>query len=258
MQSLGATCRNWTWSWSFINQSSRQVIFGAWDKDTSGGRAMILDEAWRTSTAGRRNAGYSEAREYLRLVEEEGYDLLTFPMIFSAELQGTDGLGPARIKAFGREVSRKSLIRVGPRWYAADDEFMPPIAEELEQPMLYGEGAQRTITINAFERSRAARAACLAHYGRRCCVCDFEGIDVYGAIGDGVIHVHHVIPVADMKREYVLDAIRDLRPVCPNCHAVIHSTRPALTIAQLRSALGREEGAKSALDVNDKEVVHRG
>lgn len=38
-------CRNWNWSWSFVNQSSRQVIFGAWDKDTPGGRAMILDEA---------------------------------------------------------------------------------------------------------------------------------------------------------------------------------------------------------------------
>ena len=120
---------------------------------------------------------------------------------------------------------------------------MPPIAEELEQPLLYGEGARRTITINAFERSRAARAACLAHYGRRCSVCDFEGKSQYGAIGDGVIHVHHVVPVAEMKREYQLDAIRDLRPVCPNCHAVIHSTRPALTIAHLRAAIGRSDNS---------------
>jgi hypothetical protein len=30
IESHGATCKNWNWSWSFINKSERLIIFGAW------------------------------------------------------------------------------------------------------------------------------------------------------------------------------------------------------------------------------------
>jgi 5-methylcytosine-specific restriction protein A len=72
-------------------------------------------------------------------------------------------------------------------------------------------------------------------------VCGFEGSNVYGTLGDGVIHVHHVVPIAEIKRAYKLDPIRDLVPVCPNCHAVLHSTNPALTIDELRHHLCRDD-----------------
>ena len=79
IESVGGTCRNWTWSWSFVNHTDKQVIFGAWDKDTAGGRAMILDEVWVVGASGRKNPGYPEARDHLRLVEEGGYALWTPP-----------------------------------------------------------------------------------------------------------------------------------------------------------------------------------
>ncbi|HCM6844803.1 TPA: HNH endonuclease, partial [Klebsiella quasipneumoniae] len=46
IQSRGATCRNWTWSWSFINHDDQLVIFGAWDVERDQERAVILREAW--------------------------------------------------------------------------------------------------------------------------------------------------------------------------------------------------------------------
>ena len=41
IQSRGATCRNWTWSWSFINHDDQLVIFGAWDVERDQERAVI-------------------------------------------------------------------------------------------------------------------------------------------------------------------------------------------------------------------------
>jgi hypothetical protein len=73
IESHGATCRNWQWSWSFINVTERIIIFGAWDKHQSGDRSLILDEQWQTSSTGRKQPAYEQAREHLRLVEEEGY-----------------------------------------------------------------------------------------------------------------------------------------------------------------------------------------
>ncbi|MDC9497701.1 MULTISPECIES: HNH endonuclease [unclassified Pseudoalteromonas] len=36
------------------------------------------------------------------------------------------------------------------------------------------------------------------------------------------MHVHHIVPISDIGDEYQVDPIRDLRPVCPNCHAMLH------------------------------------
>ena len=58
IQSQGATCANWTWSWSFVNVEKQTVIFGAWDKNTEGSRSLILSEAWATNRAGRKNPAY--------------------------------------------------------------------------------------------------------------------------------------------------------------------------------------------------------
>jgi 5-methylcytosine-specific restriction enzyme A len=45
---------------------------------------------------------------------------------------------------------------------------------------------------------------------------------VYGKVADGYIHVHHLRPLSEINGEYVVDPVQDLRPVCPNCHAVLH------------------------------------
>ncbi|MDI1480388.1 HNH endonuclease [Polyangium sp. y55x31] len=101
----------------------------------------------------------------------------------------------------------------------------------------YREGAMRKILVNAYERDRAARQACIAHYGLECAVCDLRFEERYGALGAGFIHVHHVIPLSDLGPDYRLNPITDLRPVCPNCHAMLHRQRPPLTIEALRDII---------------------
>ncbi|MBP2156401.1 putative HNH restriction endonuclease [Erwinia rhapontici] len=46
IQSYGATCNNWTWSWSFVNHEKRGVIFGSWDVERDLERSVILREKW--------------------------------------------------------------------------------------------------------------------------------------------------------------------------------------------------------------------
>ena len=99
------------------------------------------------------------------------------------------------------------------------------------------EGATTTVHVNAFERSIAARRACLAHYGYQCRVCDLEFSQRYGPLGRGFIHVHHIRPLADIRGEYQVDPVRDLVPVCPNCHAMLHRTDPPTSVDDLRRQL---------------------
>jgi len=237
IESIGATCRNWNWSWAFVDHSQRSVIFGAWDKETEGSTVVILDESWQRSSKGRKQPGYPEALEYVGLVETQGYSLKTFPITFSNHRVDEAGIGPASISGFSPELTTRILGKVGMRWYASTDSQSDRLPEEVPETSGYLEGAARTVKINAYERNAKARAACIKHYGAVCFVCGFDFQSRYGAIAAGLIHVHHLVPIAEVRQEYILDPIADLRPVCPNCHAVIHRTTPPLEINEFKAYL---------------------
>jgi 5-methylcytosine-specific restriction enzyme A len=98
----------------------------------------------------------------------------------------------------------------------------------------FEEGAAVQILINRYERDPAARERCVTHYGTDCVACGLSLADQYGPEVYGLIHVHHLTPLASVGKRAVIDPVRDLRPVCPNCHAVIHSTTPPRTIDEVK------------------------
>jgi predicted HNH restriction endonuclease len=108
--------------------------------------------------------------------------------------------------------------------------------EMPEQAQLF-EGAVRRVKVNAYERSRDARRQCLAHYGSWCIVCGFNFERAYGKAAKGFIHVHHIRMINEIGKEYRIDPVRDLRPVCPNCHAVIHLNPRPYTIRKVMEML---------------------
>jgi 5-methylcytosine-specific restriction protein A len=238
IESHGATCLNWTWSWSFINEKENFIIFGAWDLYTEGNTSLILSEDWRTSRRGRKQPAYEQSREHIRLIEEEGYQLRTFPMKYSS-IDEEDTTARAKIEEFIPRLTNKSLKRVGNSWYASDDVLNNLLPEEVDTPKQYIEGASKTVSVNVYERNSDARKKCIEHHGYKCAVCSFDVQTFYGAIGKNYIHVHHIVPLAEIGKEYVLNPIEDLIPVCPNCHAIIYRTRPALTAEQLKQHLSK-------------------
>lgn len=107
-------------------------------------------------------------------------------------------------------------------------------AEEVEARTGYLEGAVRQVIVNAYERNQEAREACLKHYGRSCIVCGFNFLRTYGSEAADYIQVHHTKPIARAGGTYVLNPTKDLLPVCPNCHAVIHRRDPPFEIADVK------------------------
>jgi 5-methylcytosine-specific restriction protein A len=96
------------------------------------------------------------------------------------------------------------------------------------------EGAKSTIEVNSYERNPEARKKCLDKWGYNCAVCRFHFELYYGTIGKNYIHVHHLKPISSIGAEYEIDPENDLRPVCPNCHAMLHREKPPLSIEQLK------------------------
>jgi predicted HNH restriction endonuclease len=100
------------------------------------------------------------------------------------------------------------------------------------------EGAAFERLVNGYERNPLARQVCIKKYGASCYVCGFSFSVTYGEVVDGLIHVHHLRQLSEVGKGYKVDPIVDLRPVCPNCHAVIHHRRnPAYSVEEVRSFL---------------------
>ena len=111
------------------------------------------------------------------------------------------------------------------------------LSEEVTVSGRLIEGAVCQVVINAYERNPIARARCIAHYGPSCVVCGFNFGAVYGPLAEGFIHVHHIKPLSGIGADYEVDPVGDLRPVCPNCHAVIHLGGECRGIREVRRLL---------------------
>lgn len=84
------------------------------------------------------------------------------------------------------------------------------------------EGLKKQVYVNKYERSSIARSKCIEYHGTKCKVCNLDFRDKYGDLGEGFIHVHHLVPIHSIGKEYKIDYKNDLIPVCPNCHAMLH------------------------------------
>lgn len=109
---------------------------------------------------------------------------------------------------------------------------------EITNEEIFTEGATQQVTVNIHERNNTARQACLDKHGYGCKVCSMNFEEVYGEIGKGFIHVHHIKPLAGIRAQYEINPTKDLVPVCPNCHAMLHSSEPPLTVDELKGIMG--------------------
>lgn len=124
IEAFGATCENWTWSWSFVNHDERYVIFGYWDEFESDGLAKIMDDSWEIRND-RVQPGYSQALRHLRLVENEGFDLRIFRQFRDPD--GESDSETPKIFDFERRLTPATLSVEGDIWIANFDLAHPGI-----------------------------------------------------------------------------------------------------------------------------------
>ena len=141
------------------------------------------------------------------------------------------------IQSSGVRIPEDLAMQLHELWLQRAGLITPPLPEELPVGERFVEGTRKTISVNAYERDPLARSRCLEHYGFRCAVCDVLLAERYGDIARELIHVHHLVKISRAGKSYEVDPVRDLRPVCPNCHAILHRKDPPLSIGAAKSLL---------------------
>lgn len=146
----------------------------------------------------------------------------------------TDGTDPSDF-----EAAEDFLVRWLCHFLKMVISLMPVEEDSPDSPETKGlpEGSVCRVTVNKYERNPVNRSACIAVHGCYCHVCGLKFDQKYGEIGEGFIHVHHITPVSQLGSDYSIDPSRDLIPVCPNCHAMLHRCNPPLDIEQLKKRM---------------------
>ncbi|MET3233120.1 UNVERIFIED_ORG: 5-methylcytosine-specific restriction protein A [Burkholderia sp. 1263] len=175
-------------------------------------------------------------RIYVEAISAE-HGLAKRALALQAVLKNLDYYEEGESKRLGKPVARKSQRALCQSLLVAAPENVS-YPDEVIASKSYFEGAVSQGLVNRYERDADARSAAIAHYGCKCCVCGFNFEKKYGKLGHGFVHVHHVVDLASIGAEYVVDPVKDLRPVCPNCHAMLHTEKPAMQIDQLRELIG--------------------
>ncbi len=119
----------------------------------------------------------------------------------------------------------------------SNSEELPTEEGQYHGARLLKEGKVSTVLVNRYERSSSARRACIAIHGCSCKGCGINLVEIYGDIAEGFIQVHHLVPFSEIKQRYEVDPEKDLVPLCPNCHSVVHLQEPVLTITELQTLL---------------------
>jgi len=140
--------------------------------------------------------------------------------------EGVSGKRKVGLRKILDKYSKKGVVLFGKTF---EEEYS-------SEPQLF-EGTQLRVNVNVYERNKIARHKCIDHYGLECAICGFNFETVYGELGRGFIHVHHVVDIAEVGGKYKIDYVEDLIPVCPNCHAMLHKKKPAYKISELKNLL---------------------
>lgn len=134
----------------------------------------------------------------------------------------------------GKTIPEEAASNLERLWLERTGGVEIPYADEISEPSSVKEGASKKISVNSYERNPEARERCIRKWGLNCAVCNFHFELFYGQLGKGYIHVHHLKPLAEIREEYEINPEKDLRPVCPNCHSMLHRNKQVLSIEELQ------------------------
>lgn len=103
--------------------------------------------------------------------------------------------------------------------------------EIFDENVIIQEGTKRLAEVSVYERSSLLRNYAIQFFTKddriSCNCCSFNFEDFYGQeIGKGFIEIHHTKPIFKYEDEDIENtlkqAVKNLTPVCSNCHRMIH------------------------------------
>jgi predicted HNH restriction endonuclease len=121
-------------------------------------------------------------------------------------------------------IAARELAAIKRKMISITNTFFRAPELDLKKPAVKKHNNYDVVLVK-YERDSAARRQCIEHHGAVCKICGFDFYETYGELGRGFIHVHHKMHDSEKDKSRELNPIKDLVPVCPNCHAMLHPSK---------------------------------
>jgi predicted HNH restriction endonuclease len=127
----------------------------------------------------------------------------------------------------------------------SDDAVNPPVTAEESRSAASDsdvgvqeavEGRVYTTEVTFRRRNRALIETKKAQSDGHCEACGFCFEDHYGGLAKDCLVAHHINPIAHRTRPS-MTSLDDIALLCPNCHAVVHTQDPPLSLEEVREML---------------------
>lgn len=184
---------------------------------------------------------WKDEKEYQKSINGKFMRLKLIDQIYNQKLN-LDSL-----KTNGLNAAPQGSIKVKPNLLKyINSNFSDNFQSEVFPEMIDGddiefEGIKKQILVNKYERSSIARKKSIEFHGLSCKVCGLNFSEMYGEIGNEFIHIHHLVAIHKIGKEYKVDYKNDLIPVCPNCHSMLHRKINGIepTIKELKEMIAK-------------------
>lgn len=221
-----------------MSKAKNELIKNGMSDSSSAGYIYYLRNLLNGKKNTRTINGYALDYYFKKIIEDYGQEGLSNALLSQSQHLGYYEEKSGASVREGREIFEKYLKKLD-----ANETYKYSIAEEVDPEIKHSEGKTKRISVNSYERNTVARKKCIEHYGASCHICNFNFAATYGKIGERFIHVHHKINISIIRNEYSVDPIKDLIPVCPNCHAMLHKNTPAYSIEELKEILNNNNNS---------------
>lgn len=178
---------------------------------------------------------------YMKLMNFRGHDPM-FPK--QKGLEHGSQLEGSIWEEFGNDPTKCHIaansIRAAFERLLTDPSLSHPVSDEEDYEASEGRAVTRIHVTR--ERNRKLiekkKTSALKKNGHLACeVCGFDFAKCFGERGKGFIECHHEKPVTEMSAGEKTNT-KDLRLVCSNCHRMIHTKKPWLTVTELSQIIG--------------------
>lgn len=137
-----------------------------------------------------------------------------------------------------RHINANSLDRMS-LWL---DASMLSDEDALTGDTRFVEGASVLHWGTRYERDPQLRKRAIELHGLTCQGCGFDFASHYGALGQGFIEVHHLMPLSELEGPTSVNPMTDLAVLCSNCHSMVHRQKPhPLSLSELRELIAHRE-----------------
>ncbi|MDO5388293.1 MAG: HNH endonuclease [Clostridia bacterium] len=131
-------------------------------------------------------------------------------------------------------------------WGLRNNNFSGLDEYNLDSKKEFKEGSVKSVLVNAYERNPKARKECIEYYKKKngrlfCEICRFDFGKFYGEKFEDKIHIHHLTEISTIGKEYKINPIKDLIPICANCHMIVHNKKPAYKPNEIKEMIKKAE-----------------